>query len=793
MNTSNSTILGTSEAETKIGTSNNDSILGFAGDDILIGKDGNDSLFGGAGNDNLASGLGNNLLLGNEGNDHLTVSVSRQEQAGDNTLNGGEGEDWLSSGDGNDVLAGEVGKDIILGYGGNDNIEGGDDDDGLNGGQGNDYLNGGKGNDQVEGGDDNDLLFGGNGSDLLRGLEGNDNLTGDAGNDYFALVQDTGEDTILDFEDGKDRLVLTSTPRSGEEFSFEQLNVTQGDSETIVSLADNNEVLAKIKNVSTDQITKDDFIDQSEIEKKFDNLNDETVSGLLSSASTSTLGQQSGKTDAQQSTSAADTGNSESTSSVTSQGVEVMNIEEARNKFGVDGSGITVGVLSNSYDRSLNAETTADDDVASGDLPGGQSPNGNNNEVNILDDSADNSLALSSPGFGLSDEGRGMTQLIHDVAPGANIISRTGLNGADDFAQGIDELVAAGADIIVDDVVYTEEPFFQDGVVAQAANRATEAGVAYFSSAGNYSNSSYEAEFRPVDSSKQSIKGLENYTLHDFNPDAEVDLFQDFSLEAGGSISLSFQWDEPFASAGGKGSSSDLDVFVLDSENKIVAFSAESNIGGDAVELIDFTNPTEATEEYKIVIGQNMDAGGSAPNLVKYIDTALGTSEAEYATQSSTIVSHRNTKGVETIGASSYQTPNELEVFSSVGTTPILFDTEGNRLSKPEDRQKPELVAPDGTNTTFFGQEDIDKDGSPNFFGTSAASPHAAGVAALLLEANPDATSEEIYQAMEKTAVDLKYPTDSNQSGIGYDEGSGYGLIQADLALEELTSNTDIV
>ena len=69
--------------------------------------------------------------------------------------------------------------------------------------------------------------------------------------------------------------------------------------------------------------------------------------------------------------------------------------------------------------------------------------------------------------------------------------------------------------------------------------------------------------------------------------------------------------------------------------------------------------------------------------------------------------------------------PPVLEAFSSAGTTPVLFDPAGNRLPTPDPRaDKPEVVAPDGVATTVPGFS--------NFFGTSAAAPHAAGVAALI-------------------------------------------------------------
>jgi len=112
-----------------------------------------------------------------------------------------------------------------------------------------------------------------------------------------------------------------------------------------------------------------------------------------------------------------------------------------------------------------------------------------------------------------------------------------------------------------------------------------------------------------------------------------------------------------------------------------------------------------------------------------------------------------------------------VESFSSSGTTPIFFDTAGNRLATPDPRLfKPELVAPDGVQTTFFG--------GTAFFGTSAAAPHAAGVAALIRQALPAATPTQIRNVLETTALNMAMP--------GFDTTTGFGFIQADMALAAL-------
>ena len=451
--------------------------------------------------------------------------------------------------------------------------------------------------------------------------------------------------------------------------------------------------------------------------------------------------------------------------STTSQADVATQADLARENFDVTGEGVTIGILSDSYDNLGGANS----DLASGDLP---------SDINVLSD-------LSQGG---SDEGRAMLQLVHDLAPDADLAFHTAFGGKTDFAQGILALADAGADIIVDDVVYLNEPFFQDGIVAQSVDQVVEEGVAYFSSAGNSGRQSYESEFR----ASGQIFDLGRFQLeaHDFDPSSGVDLFQEITVPTGAQVSFSFQWDDPFFSASGNtGATNDVDIFLLDEDNtSILAGSLDFNIGNDPVEIFSFVNDGSFnSNQFNLAIGKTLNSG--TPDLMKYVGFGNFSIE-EFDTQSSTIFGHANAEGAEAVGAAFFQdtpafgtNPPEIENFSSAGNTPILYDIEGNRLEEAEIRQKPEIVAPDGTNTTFFGSDlSSDRDFDPNFFGTSAAAPHAAAVAGLLKEADPSFTPTEIYNLLETTAIDMDDPS-TEEFDVGYDEATGYGLIQADQAL----------
>ena len=477
---------------------------------------------------------------------------------------------------------------------------------------------------------------------------------------------------------------------------------------------------------------------------------------------------------------------------VTSQGDRGMRTDEVRAATGFDGTGFTVGVLSDSFTCTTgpigpNGWTSTAQDIANGDLP----PN-----VTLVKD-----IVFA----GCIDEGRGMAQLIHDNLPGANIAFYTAFDGQADFANGIKRLATdAASDVIVDDVIYFAEPMFQDGVIAQAADEVARLGVPYYSSNGNRARTAHRADYRAVNTTIGGVAG----PWHDFDPGAGVDTLQTVRITANGGfgqVTLSFQWDEPnFSVSGGAGSASDVDIVMFDMSGNPVLdcfdpnftaglcsfFNQDGGVGGDAIDLVNLVYQRGSGADPLAADAQIgfRTTSGNAPNLVMHVPFVRrgAFAEVEWATNSGTGFGHNNAAGAEGVGASAFAFNEEfagdpsvfpfapsscfpaipacLNDFSSAGGTPIVFDTAGNRLATPQVRLKPGVTAPDGGNTTFFTsdtfRDDDDGDGKfstgtnppdldggefPNFFGTSAAAPNAASIAAMLYHKE----GESIFRAKQ--------------------------------------------
>lgn len=418
---------------------------------------------------------------------------------------------------------------------------------------------------------------------------------------------------------------------------------------------------------------------------------------------------------------------------------------------GYDGTGVRIGILSDSFNAGGAATLPA---TVNGDLP---------TSVQVL---------LEGPA-GSPNEGRAMAELIHDVAPGASLTFASAVYGQASFAQQIRNLAnpAIGrANIIVDDVGYLDEPFFQDGVIAQAVNDVVNFnGVSYFSAAGNQASASFES-INPTFSTDVQF-GAGNYL--DFDTSAGINTRNFIFLQAGESIQLGLQWDDPFYTLNGV--DTDIDIFIVDGfTGQIVASGTSDNIATQTPFEFVGIGQSSGFGFYEVIV--RLEAG-PAPGRLKWIDFGQHQDVYQFDTQSSTVWGHPAAAGAMAVAAAPYYDSNNIEPFSSVGTTTILFTATGSPLGVPDVRQTPDITSIDGTNTSFFTGDifgsgiDAEGDQFPNFYGTSAAAPHAAAIAALVKQANPGLSPTQIYDRLTSTATDIGTP--------GVDPQSGYGLINA--------------
>jgi hypothetical protein len=415
----------------------------------------------------------------------------------------------------------------------------------------------------------------------------------------------------------------------------------------------------------------------------------------------------------------------------------------ARIDYGVTGAGIKVGILSDSFNLSGGMAA----DIADGNLPA---------NVQILQE-----------GSSGHDEGRAMADLMHEIAPGAQILFHTATSSEANFAAGIAALQQAGCNVIVDDVAYLDEPFFQDGgPVQQAVENAVAAGVSYFTAASNEGTDYAQQAFTPMQLAPQGLPG--GVVVQNFGAAGDPQPWVDVTLPKGGQIELDMQWNQPFASIGaGAGSADSIGMALYNAAGQMVAETSGDLVGGNPVQLLGYTNSGSGSA-FRLVVFAN--GGAALPGTFKIINYGQGTINNDAGTGSGTVIGHEMVPGANTVGAIDYAaTPafggsNTVEGFSSVGTGMILLGANGAPLATPISTDKVDFVAPDGTMTSVYAP----------FFGTSAAAPVAAAVAALMLQADPALLPAQVTSLLEQSALPV----------AGSEFAGGAGLIQADTAMQ---------
>ena len=531
----------------------------------------------------------------------------------------------------------------------------------------------------------------------------------------------------------------------------------------------------------------------------------------------------------------------------TSQGVEFQRVDKVLAK-GVDGAGMTVGVLSDSYDTATTdvfggpLDVHASDDVASGDLPGIGNPDYPQPVVVIED--AD----------GGEDEGRAMLQIVHDLAPAAKLCFATAYTGNVGFADNIRKLAdksgPCGADVIVDDVGYGDESPYSDNVISDAVDDVTADGVTYLSAAGN--SGDHQAWSSPLHliSEAKGVKGtnldfsdvdpaLYAGGLQDMDTTSGTDIAQTLKIDPDAGTQMNLMWDEGVDADG-----ADLGDPYLDTVGAVTAVDPEPSfeftptadqlgkevlivtdgVPSGTVDLIlDLVKP-DGTEVGPIDTGGSpeslateLDQEGTYTITVSGFDGATGpfTLKVNPIVAPSTVTTDFNLLAFgpdgtyygslgddNTLTGRPYEGlpiggVDELQIViarKTVGPTPVThlnyvlwgegyvathfdpaansvfghpaaagaiavaaydpfksylpewytsaggklkvsFDSAGQPYATPQVRRKPEVASTDRGNTTFFVSDDSrDADDFPNFGGTSAAAPHAAAIAALVLE-----------------------------------------------------------
>ncbi len=452
---------------------------------------------------------------------------------------------------------------------------------------------------------------------------------------------------------------------------------------------------------------------------------------------------------------------------VVSEGDEAHAADLARTRRRVAGTGVKLCALSDGVD-SLAASQAA------GELPA----------VDVLPGEA-----------GDGDEGTAMLEILHDVAPKAELGFATAFTSDASFADNIRALrFEAGCDVIVDDVLYFNEHPFQDGPIARAVNAVTADGALFFSSAGNEGNTldgtaaNYEGDFA------DSGRGVGKFAgaAHDFDPGAGVQVFEPVSPQSSANVPVTLFWADPLG-----GAANDYDLYLFDASSNVVSFSQDVQDGND--------------DPYEILGTPPFGASGLRLAVVKFRGadryfqlSALG---SRFKDSPDGLIA-RNTPGVlrgHAAAADAFATaaapaaaplpfdlePNDPpnpagpfpaaftasqlpERFTSDGPRRVFFHPDGTPIT-PGDfsstggavRMKPDITAADGVNTSV--------DDFAPFFGTSAAAPHAAAIAGLVLSGNPGLTTADVRQAFAATALDL--------TPAGVDARTGAGIVRADRVL----------
>jgi subtilisin family serine protease/RNA polymerase subunit RPABC4/transcription elongation factor Spt4 len=317
--------------------------------------------------------------------------------------------------------------------------------------------------------------------------------------------------------------------------------------------------------------------------------------------------------------------------------------------------------------------------------------------------------------------GTAVAEVIHDVAPDAQLYLAYYDGGDVSMGNAVEWLLQQGVNIISHSAGGLAAPLDGTGRDADLVKLATDNDVLWINSAGNNGAQHYRAAY--TDTNHDGV--------HEFAPDKTLLGFQ---ADPSGNSQIVLTWNDWQA-----GGTQDLDLYVFDQDGKVIASSRNSR-DGDRPPVEQIVYKFDDARTYYVTINGVNVTQPITLNLFVHQTPLL-----ELADPIGSLATPGDAKDALTVGAVNWR-DSQLEPFSSRGPT-------------ADGRVKPDLVGPDGVSNAVYAPQ--------GFYGTSAATPHIAGAAALVWGAYPQATAQEIRDFLINHAVDLDPSGTDNETGAG--------------------------
>lgn len=316
-----------------------------------------------------------------------------------------------------------------------------------------------------------------------------------------------------------------------------------------------------------------------------------------------------------------------------------------------------------------------------------------------------------------SSHGTAAAEIVHEIAPGAELYL---VNYDYDLDSVVDYLIANEIDVVSFSVGYLSGPFDGTSPVADSVQRAIDAGIVWVTAAGNYAR-------RHWGTSRVAAGGDGWVEI------AENDRINDFEVAAGAEFHLYLSWL----------GDADLDLCLYAmparADDPLACAAGVQSSGSRPLEVARWRNDGGAARRYGFAVRSRR---GTAERIDVF---GWNVTSLEHGDADHSIVVPGDVAQAITVGAVPWASPDRAARFSSRGPT-------------ADGRLKPDLVAPSGVSTRSAGA----------FVGTSAAAPHVAGLAALMLAAYPATPPDGLGDLLA-----------ARSSPLGADRVYGSGLARA--------------